>query len=614
MLPPVSVSFADPERAPVRPRVTVAGGFVARLLEEEVAELLGKGERVTVRLLGSPGSGRTTALIHLAATFRDPRLGVRDTDGAGSAGDLVKVVAADPHDRGDIDFELAAWSSDDVLEYLAHMHPGTAADAFAAWRRQQVDHDLGRWPGLCRAVLDHLAARRADEVLAALRLVFAEQLPGSQRHLARVAALRHCTADSAFATRSPVPGLPLLGAPIVRALLAAEHMLQLVEGGEAVPLAQLHWSQGLVLALRSELDSNAARADRLVDLCRHAAGQHLGSTLSILCASRPGFRPPFARVAAVPHSHFVGADLSGLELRGSLDSVNLTAADLRLSDLENVSAHGARFCRARLDGARLDRMQGTGLDGSGLVAPNASLRQCNLRGADLRSATFDGASLREAVLAHVCLDGASLRNTDLTRAHLMGASLHGADLRDATCTAATLAGLDLRAARLEGATFELANLSRSELSNTVLPGLHAERANFHGATLTGARWPGAKLRSAAFVDAGLADVDWEGADLRDCDFTHAAFHLGSARSGLVDSTIASEGTRTGFYTDESLEETFQAPEDVRKANLCRCDLRGARLDGCDFYLVDLRGALLDPPQTLWLRRCRAILDPRPASS
>ncbi len=116
------------------------------------------------------------------------------------------------------------------------------------------------------------------------------------------------------------------------------------------------------------------------------------------------------------------------------------------------------------------------------------------------------------------------------------------------------------------------------------------------------------MRGASFTRAGLAAIDWEGADLRECDFTGATFHLGNARSGLVDGTIASEGSRTGFYTDEALEDSFTAPEQVRKANLRNTDLRGARLGEADFYLVDLRGARLDARQVEWLRSCKAILD------
>ena len=58
----------------------------------------------------------------------------------------------------------------------------------------------------------------------------------------------------------------------------------------------------------------------------------------------------------------------------------------------------------------------------------------------------------------------------------------------------------------------------------------------------------------------------------------------------MDSYLASEGTRTGFYTDDSYEQDFKAPEEIRKANLCHADLRGAEIEKVDFYLVDLRGA------------------------
>src|SRR5947208_3449592 len=94
------------------------------------------------------------------------------------------------------------------------------------------------------------------------------------------------------------------------------------------------------------------------------------------------------------------------------------------------------------------------------------------------------------------------------------------------------------------------------------------------------------------------------------DLRGATFHMGSSRSGLLFTPIASEGTRTGFYTDDADEQTFKAPEEIRKANLCGADLRGAHIDGVDFYLVDLRGALYGPEQELHFRRCRAILEGR----
>lgn len=137
-----------------------------------------------------------------------------------------------------------------------------------------------------------------------------------------------------------------------------------------------------------------------------------------------------------------------------------------------------------------------------------------------------------------------------------------------------------------------------------------DRALLHGARLTASQWPHAHLQGADLRDTGLAEIEWEQADLRDADLRGATFHLGSSRSGLVGSPLASEGSRTGFYTDDYEEQGFKAPEEIRKANLCRADLRGAKIDGVDFYLVDLRGARYTAEQEAHFRGCRAILESR----
>jgi uncharacterized protein YjbI with pentapeptide repeats len=53
------------------------------------------------------------------------------------------------------------------------------------------------------------------------------------------------------------------------------------------------------------------------------------------------------------------------------------------------------------------------------------------------------------------------------------------------------------------------------------------------------------------------------------------------------------------------------PESVRKANLRHADLRGAKLEETDFFLVDLRGARLDRDAVPRLRAMHAILDDVP---
>jgi uncharacterized protein YjbI with pentapeptide repeats len=135
-------------------------------------------------------------------------------------------------------------------------------------------------------------------------------------------------------------------------------------------------------------------------------------------------------------------------------------------------------------------------------------------------------------------------------------------------------------------------------------------ANLEGALLTGSSMFRADFRQARLREAGLADISWEGADLRHADLTGATFHMGSSRSGLVGSPIASEGTRTGFYTDDYTEQDFKSPEEIRKANLRGADLRGAIIDGVDFYLVDLRNAIYDRNQEKHFRWCGAILESR----
>src|SRR5262249_48722367 len=156
--------------------------------------------------------------------------------------------------------------------------------------------------------------------------------------------------------------------------------------------------------------------------------------------------------------------------------------------------------------------------------------------------------------------------------------------------AADLSGLVLRLAEFLGAKFTRARLDACDLEYMRLPGVIFEEASLVGAHLTGSQMPNACFRRANLTCPRLAQIGWPEADLRDANLLGATFHLGSSRSGLVGSPIACEGSKTGFYTDELNEQDFKSPDEIRKANLCGADLRGAKIDNVDFYLVDLRFA------------------------
>jgi uncharacterized protein YjbI with pentapeptide repeats len=112
----------------------------------------------------------------------------------------------------------------------------------------------------------------------------------------------------------------------------------------------------------------------------------------------------------------------------------------------------------------------------------------------------------------------------------------------------------------------------------------------------------------ALTWAGLAEIDWPDADLRDSDLRGTSFHFGSSRNGFVGSSIAREGSRTGFYTDDADDQVIKSAEEIRKANPRGADLRGAEIEGVDFYLVDLCNAKYTQAQAEYFRRYRAILE------
>jgi uncharacterized protein YjbI with pentapeptide repeats len=630
-----------PQRAPVRPRIVSQESGEAFPLEDEVRRLLDSGARGVVAVLGEPGAGKTAALAHLAAVLpaeeRIVLVDESDLPGPEARPPVCIVVYAaqwsqDP--RAHAGYWLAPWGTDECIEFLLANHRDRCASVMA--RLLPMDRTLCRGlPELWRAVLEQFARDETiRDIPAALRAAAAEWLTDAD-YRARVC--RAClavlvspqpvgnqpeTADPRahlFELVSASAGPPTDGAPCgvglrglvrhrpVQILVAADLIIHRLREASGRAYLDLRLPRDIVTAVAAAIAGEPVCQERLVQLLAGAADAH-AMAASILHAARirwapAGGKPPLLygafldRViwpevclasANLADADFTGADLQDADLRGALAySTSLALATLKDANLEKLHAEEANLNQADLTRAWAHHAWFDGANLSGAKLESAELRHASFIGAKLSGAVFRDAELEGAVLINAEMSGANFSN-----AFLEGARLSGLCLRDATWT---------------NASFGAAMLDGCDLEGLELPGVCFEDANLRGALLTGCRMRGANFDYACLTHAGLADIDLEGATLREADLRGASFHLGSSRSGLVGSPIACEGSRTGFYTDDYEEQTYKSPEEIRKANLCGADLRGALVDGVDFYLVDLRGALYDRKQEAHFRRCGAIL-------
>jgi uncharacterized protein YjbI with pentapeptide repeats/energy-coupling factor transporter ATP-binding protein EcfA2 len=603
-------------------------GGEALPLEDEVRSLVDAGARGLIQITGPSGSGKTTTLRHLAAVLPEACALYLDDSGVGTlgnpAGNLLISARREATGRSYLaTYQMAPWGEDEWIEYLLTVHRERCGSVVKRLR-VAADRDLlPPLPELWRVVLDEMAADESvNGVRQALRCFVARQVASPEVEQAiRLGCLRLLLPAGSIPHRPEdmQPACPqalwrLLRHEAIRLLLAAEQIV--ADLRERLECSYLY--HHLPRALVRETAARAATVPEAVEyLHKLAAGPAAGvpaqlqpMAASILHATDTGWVPSgehmnlygaYLQQAAWPYVRMPDANLEHADLSG---------AYLHEAVLDRAAALHIDLTQARLPGASLKAFRAAGAN---LVGADLSLVKASK--AVFNRAAFTGANLESAVLTGAVLTEADLTGACLVDADLSGACLEGAEITDADFTAAnlelaSLRGLCLRKGTFTGARFAGANLTGCDLEYLQLPAADFRIADLTGAYLTASWMPEANFENACLRGAGLADVNWAGACLRGADLTGASFHAGSSRSGLIFSPIACEGSRTGFYTDDSDEQYFKCPEEVRKANLCGADLRGAVLTDVDFYLVDLRGALFDPEQEQHLRRCRAILEAR----
>jgi uncharacterized protein YjbI with pentapeptide repeats len=624
----------------VRPRV-VSEITGEKLLLEDVLEPYLKSDRPgAVCILGEPGTGKSAALRHLASRIpKGSMVELQDDPDPARVTELsdrmLVIYSADK--RGDFGhlavFRLAPWDADECLEYLMAAHPDRCASVMRRVRATPPD-DRPETPELWTVCLDLLAA---DESIvgceAALRRHLDDRVRGPLRDQARNVSFERIVlpplstfdevqlyGHSGFLGFLLGRGLAaedirFIRNPQVRMLLAVE---RLVEGE--------FYAAALQRRLPPEMIVKAGRAIARGDLVTEALKTHVREqssqpmAASLLNAAAQGWKPdgddlrwfqgaylPRADWAGVTltNAHFDGADLTEIHLRSSaLTNASFRGATLRRADLRGSNLWGLDARKADLGGADLSLARAECGDFS-----EANLRGANMSAAQLQGARFVGAELAGAAFLQADLSGATFQSADMDYKEEERTRFDGVDFTLANLDRARLAGADLRNALLAGARFTGACLDGANLEHIEVPGAPFDEADLERALLTGSILTGASFRKAQLRHAKLADVQWENAILADADLRDVTFHMGSSRSGLVFGE-PSEGTRGGFYSDEYFDQSYRPIEEIRTANLRGADLRGAILYGTDFYLVDLRDALISPDQEYWLRKCGAILESR----
>ena len=283
----------QPRRAPVVPRARPAdGGGEVLPLEDRALRLIGTGAAGLVNISGPPGSGRTTALQHLAAVLPpDADVGFFDHGGppARPTARLVFFSSSGPDDHSFVRFDLVPWGDDDLIEYLVAKHRSRCQAVMFKVKSYARHLSLGGSPELWAMVLDAMAGDDSiPDVAAAMRRCVAPLL-SDPKMTAGQACLTRLRAEClrGDVTDLPNPGTRLAAHRAVQLVLASELIVRNLCDGVGWADLEGKLPHDLIIETAHLAAHWSAAADRLADLVAGNKRRTHPMAASLLVAIRP---------------------------------------------------------------------------------------------------------------------------------------------------------------------------------------------------------------------------------------------------------------------------------------------------------------------------------------
>ena len=348
-----------------------------------------------------------------------------------------------------------------------------------------------------------------------------------------------------------------LGAPVTEPMLLRDHILNLLERGDAdAEIFNSDW----VGADLSNLNLDGARlAGAFLDGANLSNSSLVGSNLN--------------------QATLAGADLRGADFRGAqLEGVNFGNANLQGAIFDEALLRSAIFDRALLDGASFKRAQ---------------LKKASFIGTKFGSANFSGANLLESKILGLKLEtpaGVDVMKAIEASPDRFDRMLEPVDIAEADFSRARLVNSVWLSCEGPGARFMSADLSRASILQSNLSKIDFSRAvfkktnvvlknkieesNFHGATLTESCFFETSMKRSDFRGAVLSKSLFSSADLSNSSFLDvAAISTRFDRSNLQHSTFESANLSGARFNQAQLEGA-----NYENASLSFVDFTDARID------------------------------------